>query len=644
MNKSLKRLSWFTTVLVSSFLMSFAAYAQTDITLSIDSIKDENFPAVEADISVLDSQGLPIKDLTGDNFSIAEDQIPIDTFDVELRREHPLELAFVVDTSESTGFSQNPPLISITQTAQEFLASLAAEDQAAVVSFSDAVSITQDLTTDKNLLRDAFSTLGSAGNAALNDALMEAIGLFRGSAGRPVIFLFTDGPDSGLSRFTFDEVINEAIRQKVVVYPIAWGGASREVLGKLADLTRGESQFLPGNQPDLNAFQAAFNNLKGKLPDLRAQYRIRFTSGLAADGNEHDLTVTVDYLGQHIEGSRRFNAIPGEVTISLPDFQDGQDVGSLVRFVPEIRAPAQVKQLEMFIDGAAALSDTTEPFEFVWNASKINPGPHDFTFIATDAANNRGEISLSLNVQPSVTVELTSPTEGETINETTLIMANAAAPFSRVTRVDFYVDGNLLATDPDSPYEAQWDLSNISAGNHVIKVIAAEENGAESEPVEINVSVSLRGIGALWLVILAAVAVAAVLIPLAVRSRGRKRQAEAAPGAAPYGAGVASPTLQLGQTFLRELDGLNPGQIWPLAETEVRLGRKRDENDIPLKGTSASRRQAVIRFYQGHYILYNLSQENPILINGSPIDQQQVLQPNDVLRAGESQLRFEIQG
>ncbi len=640
MIKSLKRSSWITTVLVPFLLLiSFAAYNQTTIILGIDTIRDENFPSVELGVSVLDSQGFPIKYLTKDNFSLAEDQIPIDNFDVEVRLEHPLELAFVIDTSESTGFGQYPPLISVTQAVQEFLASLSDEDRAAIISFSDKIS-TVDLTLDKNLLREALSNLKSAGNARLNDALMEAIGLFNGSTGRHVIILFADGPDSGLSRFSFVEVINEAVRQKVVFYPIAWGGASRENLEKLADLTRGELQFLPENQPDPNAFQAALNNLKGILPDLRVQYHIRFVSGLIADGKEHDLSVKVDYLGQHIESSRQFNAVPGVVTVSLPGFQDGQEVGSLVRFVPEIKAPAQVKQLEVFIDGVASPSATSESFEFIWDSSKVSPGLHELTFVATDMANNRGEISLTLNVKPAVTVALTSPSEGETISETTLITARAEAPFSRVAKVDFYVDGNLLETDPEPPYEVQWDLSNVVAGKHTIKAIAVEQNGAESEPMEINVNVSLGGFEALWLVILMVVAVTAVLIPLATRGRRRKRQAEAAPS----GAGLAGSTRQSGQAFLRELEGLNPGKLWALSETEVRLGRKRDENDIPLKGTSASRQQAAIRFYQGHYILYNLSQKHPILVNGSPVNQQQVLQPNDVLRAGESELRFEIQG
>ena len=86
---------------------------------------------------------------------------------------------------------------------------------------------------------------------------------------------------------------------------------------------------------------------------------------------------------------------------------------------------------------------------------------------------------------------------------------------------------------------------------------------------------------------------------------------------------------------------MSPGQVWPLGNSQVRLGRKRDENDIPLKGLNASRRHAYISFEQGQYVIYPLSPNNPVLINNVPVVQRQVLQPGDVIRMGETTLRYE---
>jgi len=86
---------------------------------------------------------------------------------------------------------------------------------------------------------------------------------------------------------------------------------------------------------------------------------------------------------------------------------------------------------------------------------------------------------------------------------------------------------------------------------------------------------------------------------------------------------------------------MNPDQIWPLGIAELRLGRKRDENDIPLQGLSASRRHAVIRFEQGEYIIQGVSANNPVIVNNETISQSHILRAGDVIQLGETTLRFE---
>ena len=89
---------------------------------------------------------------------------------------------------------------------------------------------------------------------------------------------------------------------------------------------------------------------------------------------------------------------------------------------------------------------------------------------------------------------------------------------------------------------------------------------------------------------------------------------------------------------------MNPNQVWNLSPVhEIRLGRKRDANDIPLKGGTASRQHALIRFQAGQYVVYNLKPVNPVFVNGQPINQQQALRPNDVIQLGESTFQFQIQ-
>jgi hypothetical protein len=141
--------------------------------------------------------------------------------------------------------------------------------------------------------------------------------------------------------------------------------------------------------------------------------------------------------------------------------------------------------------------------------------------------------------------------------------------------------------------------------------------------------------GNIWVVALA-VALAVLILVLILGLRARRRRMKAAapvPTMAPIGGGGG---------LLRELEGMNPDQVWPLAGEEIRLGRKRDENDIHLSGRGASRRQAVIQTHMGAQILYNLKAENPVIVNGIPVQQQHTLQPGDIIQAGDSVFRYEV--
>jgi hypothetical protein len=80
-----------------------------------------------------------------------------------------------------------------------------------------------------------------------------------------------------------------------------------------------------------------------------------------------------------------------------------------------------------------------------------------------------------------------------------------------------------------------------------------------------------------------------------------------------------------------------------LDKDELRLGRKRDENDLPLKGLSAARHQAVIRYQEGDYVIISLFPEKPALVNEIPAHPQAVLKSGDTLRLGETVLHFEMQ-
>jgi hypothetical protein len=173
-----------------------------------------------------------------------------------------------------------------------------------------------------------------------------------------------------------------------------------------------------------------------------------------------------------------------------------------------------------------------------------------------------------------------------------------------------------------------------------ISAAAFDINGYSSQS-SINVIVAIQQkSGLIWIAGIAALVVAAILIPLGLRSRKRiQKQALSAPIPAAPSEQAESPSTPSAR--LHEIEGINPNQIWPLSNEDVHLGRKRDENDIPLKGLQASRKHAVISLKQGQFVIFSLNPENPVIINNQPV-QQQVLNNGDIIQAGETILRFDL--
>ena len=315
----------------------------------------------------------------------------------------------------------------------------------------------------------AVSITVASGDTALYDGLVEAVAQLKDVPVRKVVLLITDGIESGISDYTFDQAVNEAVRWSVPIYPIGFGAVDEQQLEQLARLTGGYAQV----QPDSSTL---LSSLTGVQQSLREQYLLRFESGLPADGLDHSLSVVVDYPNNHLETSQTFLAQPGEVSVSLPDFQDGQTIGGKLRFAPEIVSPAEVSSLQISIDGQLLDSVLSEPFEYNWDAGSVAEGPHQFDFLVEDSAGNRGQFSLTLNVQPAVTVSIDAPAEAEALSVNTTIAASVTAQ-GAIAKVEFYVDGELLDTRTTEPFEAEWLVVEQDLGKHEIRVVASDAAG-----------------------------------------------------------------------------------------------------------------------------------------------------------------------
>lgn len=634
-NKNIKLYVAFILAVLLGMSSFVVAYSQATLNLQIDKIQDEKYPALEVYVSVSNESNAPVSNLDKDKFSLVEAGAPVPAFDVSPVYEKGLAVAVAIDISESMGFGKPVSALaaSVAQ-AKDLISTLGNDDQIAVVAFSDKVSVAQELTGDKSKALAALDGLKAGKDASLYNAIADSASLFNNFSGRRAVILFTDSADAGYGGYSLAEALNIAQQKKVAFFPIYWNAASKQEMTKLASLTNGKDFGLGVGvkQPGEQDFLAATTEIKNQLHALREQYLIRYTSALPASGNESELVVKVDYQGAHAEQALKFTARAGNLTVDLKNLTDGQSVAGNVEIVPDVTAPGMISKLEIFVDDKSVGAVSGQPFKYIWDTTKSALGNHALKVVVTDSVGNTGSKTLNLNVQVPVTVTIASPAADAVIDQPVSIEVNVASA-KQISYIEIILDKQVLQridAPASYPVKYEFDPGSTPPGKHQLTVKAYDPDGFSGESdISLNLAPGGGGSGA-WLAILAVLALAGILIPVALRSRRRKGSGSGLGASA--GAGAAT---------LSEIEGANPGQTWSLDRDEIRLGRKATENDIPLKGTGASRYHAVIRRSGSQFVLFVLNPANPVVVNQMAVTGQKVLQPGDVLQAGESTFRFE---
>ncbi len=87
------------------------------------------------------------------------------------------------------------------------------------------------------------------------------------------------------------------------------------------------------------------------------------------------------------------------------------------------------------------------------------------------------------------TVSITNPTDGGTVHGVVRVAASAADDRG-VARVDFAVDGTVIATDAVPPYELEWDSATVADGTRRLTATAHDTSGnvATGNPVFVTVA------------------------------------------------------------------------------------------------------------------------------------------------------------
>lgn len=165
-----------------------------------------------------DKQGQLVANLKRDDFRVLENDAEqqIVEFYIEDR---PITLAILLDSSGS----MREKIKEVHAAAGAFVDTLRPQDQGLVIDFDDSVYLIQDMTSDRDKLRDAVAGTEALGATSIYDALHAAYRKIGTIEGRKAIVLLSDGDDTS-SQFGFKRVLEEVKSSGTIVYTIGLGG------------------------------------------------------------------------------------------------------------------------------------------------------------------------------------------------------------------------------------------------------------------------------------------------------------------------------------------------------------------------------------------------------------------------------------
>jgi hypothetical protein len=180
-------------------------------------------------------------------------------------------------------------------------------------------------------------------------------------------------------------------------------------------------------------------------------------------------------------------------TVSLTAPTTGSTVSKTVNVTATATDNIRVSKVEFYLNGVLIATDTTAPYSFTWDTTTAINGSYTLAATAYDNGGNSGispnaVVTVFNDLTPPV-VNLTSPPTNATVNGTVTVTASATDNVG-VSRVEFYLNGILIATDTTAPYSFDWDSTTGAAGIYSLAAIAYDTAGNSGPSDLISVTVS----------------------------------------------------------------------------------------------------------------------------------------------------------
>lgn len=286
-----------------------------------------------------------------------------------------------------------------------------------------------------------------------------------------------------------------------------------------------------GWSPTLKNLQITDNSmgllvLDGAAPTISASSFLRNSTGLQADNNSKPKVSSSQFIGNtalainnktpatiitatdnwwgHASGPKEATANPGgqgDAISTGVDFDDFKNALTLFNASVRLAEPAsyfdqhtimldlscinateyRIAESDSFTNATTApLSNDRAQVPFTLSEGDGNK-PISVEFKNADGLTAIATLANGVLIDTQApTVQITNPGNGSQINQSIVIEANATDA-AGVAKLEFYIDGQRVATKTASPYTFNWNTASVTDGQHTIKVVATDIAGRSSE-------------------------------------------------------------------------------------------------------------------------------------------------------------------
>lgn len=245
---------------------------------------------VEVTATVTDGRGRFLTGLEAADFVVREDGVPQRLTRVGTSRE-PVSLGLVLDAS---GSMQGERMAAARAAVNRLLFERSdPRDEMFFVEFGFNARLTQEWTSDRQLLRGALQDVQPTGDTALYDAVALAVPTAQtGRHRKKALLVISDGRDTRSVR-RIDELRELIVASDVLVYALGFeqlspshDGDDPRMLRQITDVTGGRTEMV--QRPD--QLSAAVDRI---AEELGRQYQLAYERSGPRDGRRHAIEVEV---------------------------------------------------------------------------------------------------------------------------------------------------------------------------------------------------------------------------------------------------------------------------------------------------------------------------------------------------------------